>query len=651
MHGTYTGNVPANERLSIPALKMQDGPQGFRSTENTGGTGTSTAWPSALTIAASWDQDLLNRWATAMAEEFGAKGANMALAPGIGIARVPTAGRNFEYLCGEDPSLGAMLVRPVVRGIQDQGIIANAKHYINNEIETHRMLVSSNVDERTRFELYYPPFQAATEEGVLSVMCSYNRINDVYACQNEETLNHLREQLGFKGWVVSDWTATKSTAKSLHAGMDMEMPIGVFYSSLKLEISLKAGEISMEEIDKSVYRVLYAMKAIGLFDRAPSGDPMANVTSDAHNALAREISAKATVLLKNEGNVLPLIADTLGSCIAVFGDQNTISGGGSGSVSAPYVITTTQGLINALTSANSKTEVIYNAGTDLTEAASLAAQCSTAIVMATTTSCEGSDRKDLSLGNNQDELITTVAAANKRTIVALDVPGAVLMPWADLVPAILVAWMPGQEAGNALADILFGKVNPSARLPVTMPNKDNEIAFTKEEFPGTGFPPEAAYNEQLLIGYRWYDAMNVVPRFAFGHGLSYTSFEYKNLHVRKLSEKFSLARSMAKPELPSTPHVLVEFILQNTGAFDGAEVAQVYLQYPEAAKEPVRQLRTFTKQQLAKGESSTITLTLSKRDCSIWDVTSHRWQVVSGEYTVFVGASSRDLRLQATVTL
>lgn len=651
MHGTYTGNVPANTRLSIPALKMQDGPQGFRSTETTGGSGTSTAWPSALTIAASWDQDLLNRWATAMAEEFGAKGANMALAPGIGIARVPTAGRNFEYLCGEDPSLGAILVRPVVRGIQDQGIIANAKHFINNEIEEHRMLVSANVDERTRFELYYPPFQAATEEGVLSVMCSYNRINDVYACQNDETLGHLRKELGFKGWVVSDWTAAKSTAKSLHAGMDMEMPFGIFYSSLKLEAGLKSGEISMEDIDQSVYRVLYSMKAIGLFDRAPSGDPTANVTSDAHNALAREISAKATVLLKNDGSVLPLSADSLGSCIAVFGDQNTISGGGSGAVSAPYIITTTQGMINTLTEVNSKTEVIYNAGTDLTAAASLAAQCSTAIVMATTSSSEGSDRKDLSLGNNQDELISAIAVANKRTVVVLNVPGAVLMPWADLVPAILVAWMPGQEAGNAVADVLFGKVNPSARLPVTMPNKDNEIAFTKDEYPGSGFPPEAAYDEQLLIGYRWYDAMNVAPRFAFGHGLSYTSFEYKNLRVRKLSEKFSLARSMAKPELPSTPHVIIEFSLQNIGAFDGAEVAQVYLQYPEAAKEPVRQLRTFTKQQLAKGESSAIALTLSKRDCSVWDVTSHSWQVVSGEYTVYVGASSRDLRLQATILL
>lgn len=210
---------------------MQDGPQGFRSMDKTGGSGSSTAWPSAITIASSWDEDLLFRWSVAMAEEFRGKGADMALAPGIGIARVPNAGRNFEYLCGEDPTLGSKLVKNVVKGLQENGVIANAKHFINNEIETHRMLVSAEVNERVRFELYYPPFEAAAEAGVLSVMCSYNKVNDVYACQNNETLAHLRDYLGFNGWIVSDWTATKSTSQSLLAGIDMEMPIGISYSN------------------------------------------------------------------------------------------------------------------------------------------------------------------------------------------------------------------------------------------------------------------------------------------------------------------------------------------------------------------------------------------------------------------------------------
>jgi beta-glucosidase len=453
--GTYTGNI-VGVGLNIPALKMNDGPQGFRAMDRTGGDGTSTAWPSALTIAASWDTDLLYRWATAVAEEFAGKGANMALAPGIGIARVPTAGRNFEYLCGEDPILGAILVQPIVKGLQDNGIIADAKHYVNNEIESHRMLVSANVDERTRFELYYPPFQGAVDAGVLTVMCAYNRINDVYACNNEETLSHLRNVMGFKGWVVSDWTATKSTIGSLKAGMDMEMPYGIFYRAVNLEAKLAQGEITMEQIDRSVFRILNAMDKVGLFTRTPSGDPTANVTSEAHNQLAREIAAKSIVLLKNTNNLLPLQKESLGSCIAVFGDQSTVSGGGSGHVNPAYVISPAQGLTNALMGTDVK--VLYNDGSDLNAASDMAKQCSVAVVVVATSSSEGSDRDNLSFGGNQDKLVSTIAAVNSNTVVIMNAPGAVLMPWINEVPAALMAFMPGQEAGNTFADVLFGFV-------------------------------------------------------------------------------------------------------------------------------------------------------------------------------------------------
>jgi beta-glucosidase len=478
---------------------MQDGPQGFRTTTKTGGDGTTTAWPSALSIAASWDTSLLYKWAAAMATEFRDKGANVALAPGIGMARVANAGRNFEYLCGEDPVLGAKLVGSVVTGIQDQGIIANAKHWINNEIEDQRKKVSANVNERVRFELYYPPFQAAIDAGVLSAMCAYNRVNDVYACENPETLSHLKDTLGFQGWVMSDWTATHSTTDSVLAGLDQEMPIGLYYSQNRLESALDQGQINMTNIDNSVGRILTSMYAIGLFDRDPVGDPMANVTSEAHNQLAREIAAKSTVLAKNDENLLPLYL--LGECVAVFGDETTVSGGGSGHVNPAYVITPAQGIANALV--GTSTQVIYNAGTDLAEVTKLAQQCGTAVVVVATTSSEGSDRANLSLGNGQDELVTTVAAANPRTIVSVRSPGAVLMPWVDQVPAVLLSWLGGQEAGNGLADVLFGKVNPSARTPVTMPNKDNEVGFTEAEYPGVGTPPEATYLEELLIGYRY----------------------------------------------------------------------------------------------------------------------------------------------------
>lgn len=439
-------------------------------------------------------------WAQAMATEFKDKGANVALAPGIGIARVANAGRNFEYLCGEDPTLGASLVGSVVTGIQDTGVIANAKHWVNNEIEEDRKKVSANVNERVRFELYYPPFQAAIDAGVLSVMCAYNRVNDVYACENNETISQLKDTMGFQGWVMSDWTATHSTVQSVKAGMDQEMPVGLYYSENHLENALNSGEIEMAQIDSSVQRILTSMYAIGLFDTPAGGDPMANVTSDAHNKLAREIAATSTVLAKNDGDLLPLSKDSLGECVAVFGDQTTVSGGGSGHVNPAYVITPTQGIQNALVGTN--TEVIYNAGTDPNEVLALAQKCSVAVVVVATTSCEGSDRPNLSLGNGQDDLVTTVLAGNPRTIVSVRSPGAVLMPWASQVPAVLLSWLPGQEAGNALADVLFGDVNPSARSPVTMPNKDNEVGFSEAEYPGVGHPPEATYLEGLLIGYR-----------------------------------------------------------------------------------------------------------------------------------------------------
>jgi len=479
---------------------MQDGPQGFRTTKKTGGDGTTTAWPSALSIAASWDAGLMYNWANAMATEFKMKGANVALAPGIGMARVANAGRNFEYLCGEDPTLGASLVGSVVKGIQDTGIIANAKHWVNNEIEEKRKHVSANVDERVRYELYYPPFQAAIDAGVLSVMCAYNKINNVYACENPETIGQLKGDMGFQGWVMSDWTATHSTGASVRAGMDQEMPLGLWYSEKQLDKALESGDIDIQNIDNSVLRILTSMYEIGLFDNAPVGDPMANVTSDAHNKLAREIAATSTVLAKNAGDILPLNKDALGECVAVFGDETTVSGGGSGHVNPAYVITPAQGIANAI--AGTKTEVIYNAGTDPNEVLALAQKCTYAVVVVATSSSEGSDRENLSLGNGQDELVTTVLAANPRTIVSVRSPGAVLMPWASEVPAVLLSWLPGQEAGNALADVLFGSVNPSARSPVTMPNKDNEVGFSKAEYPGVGDPPQAEYLEGLLIGYR-----------------------------------------------------------------------------------------------------------------------------------------------------
>lgn len=580
-----------------------------------------------------------------MSDEFQKKGANIMLAPGIGIARVPTAGRNFEYLCGEDPTLGSIIVKDVVKGFQANGMVANAKHFINNEIEDHRQLVSSNVDERVRRELYYPPFEAASDAGVLSVMCAYNRVNDVHACQNNETLADLK-QMGFKGWVMSDWMATHSTTQSLKAGLDQEMPFGLHFSQKSLKSKLEAGEISETDIDNSVLRILTAMYTSGMFDRPVSGDPLANVTSDSHNALAREIAAKSAVLLKNEGSVLPLDSSNLGDCIAVFGDEKTVSGGGSGHVNPAYVITPKDGIAAALAKVGSSTKVIYNSGSDLSAAQSLAQQCNTAVVVVATNACEGSDRKDLSLGDEQNALVSTVAANNKRTIVAVNTPGAVLLPFTSEVSAMLINWLPGQEAGNALADVLFGLVNPSGRLSVTLPNKENEVGFSKRQYPGIGFPPEAYYTEELLIGYRWYDANDVNPLYPFGHGLSYTTFDYQ-----AISGKFNRISSKVKSDRAAETVGTVSLTITNTGKFEGAEVAQLYVQYPKLAQEPPKQLRNFQKISLKPNESKVVQFTVTDRDIAIWNSDADAWEVKSGVYNFFVGASSRDIRLTTSLTV
>lgn len=633
--GDYTGTIAGNERLGIPTILMQDGPQGFRTHESVGGYGTTTQWPSALTVAASWDVKLLNKWATAMGEEFRDKGANVALGPGMGIARVPTAGRNFEYLCGEDPSFCGPLVEAVVSGIQKTGVIANAKHFINNEIENDRQQVSSNVDERTRFELYYPPFEAAAKAGVLSVMCSYNRINDIYACENPDTLNHLRKNLGFEGWVMSDWWATMSTSPAVKAGLDQEMPYGYWFQQSNLTNALSTGEINEADVDQSVLRILTAMYSIGLFDHPPVGDRMANVTSDAHNQVARETAAKATVLLKNTNNILPLNKQELGTCVAVIGDEVTTGGGGSGSVEPPYQITPQQGIRNALVGTN--TQVLYASGLDVSAAQSLASSCDTTVLVVATNSGEGSDRETLSLGETQDTLVRSILAANPRTIVDVRTPGAVLMPWSNDVPAILISWMGGQEAGNALADVLFGVVNPSARLPVTMPNKDNEVAFTAEQYPGVGTPPEATYSEELLIGYRWYETKGVKPNFPFGFGLSYTTFVYSNLHV------------VAVPVTDNSEIIAkVSATLTNSNDREGSEIAQLYVQYPSEAKEPPKQLRQYQKINLRPHGSWSFVFYLTKRDISIWNSDVHAWEIVPGDYKMMIGSSSADIHLTGT---
>ena len=772
--GGYVGHVPGIPRLGIPALNLQDGPAGVA-----GGALSVTAFPSPLTVAASWDTTLMEQYGVAMAEEERAKGANVQLGPMMNIDRVPVAGRNFEGY-GEDPYLSAQMAAATVRGIQSTGVIATAKHFIDNEQEVQRTAISSEIDIRTQHEIYLPPFKASVQAGVGAVMCSYNRINGVYACEDPDTQNTLlKGELGFTGWIMSDWGATHSLAESALAGLDMEMPSGVHYGLLKAAID--AGQLPHSRLDDMVLRILTPMFQTGLFEHGPTGSIGLNAQTDAHKKISRDAAAQSMVLLKNDNAVLPLDSARIHS-IAVFGaaadEAPVIVGGGSGRVGPPYTISPLQGITdragNVITvryfTANtavghpipaatfhtstkatglqaqyfnspdlSGSPVItgtdpnidfnwqgaapaagvepsrwsvrwsgsftpsvsgrYNLGLtsagdsrlyvddkltidnpgdqpsqavlvkrrftagqahtlrveyspaagaaaihltwstpddDLNvEAVAVAAQADVAIVVVGTVSSEGADRQDLNISD--EPLIRAVSAANAHTVVVVYNPAQVLLPWADQVPAILVGWIPGQEAGNALADVLFGDVNPSGKLPVTYARNETDYpANTPEMYPGVD--GRVLYSEGLQVGYRYFDSQNITPLYPFGHGLSYTTFEYAGLAI-------SPATTAADGS------VTVSINVKNSGKRAGSEVAQLYLGFPSESGEPPSQLKGFQKIALQPGEMKPVTFTLSPETFSFWSAGLGAWMAYPGPYRVMVGASSRDIRLSGTFTV
>jgi len=650
----YVGHTSANERLNIPPLNMHDGPQGYR----THGApniqeGTATSFPGGMAMAATWDDGALYDWGVAMGKEFRMKGGNVQLGPGFNLVRAPLNGRNFEYTVGEDPYLGYRLAKPVVAGIQNQNVIACAKHWVVNSQEDHRMDGSEDVDERTLFEVYYPPFEGAVEAGVGSVMCSYQKINGIYSCENNETLaGHLKTDLQFDGFVMSDWGATHSP--SFRQGLDQEMPFGIQTNDLALAFSPETA--SDDDIDQAVHRILRTMFKVGLFDQPATTWDKAkaykNVTTAESQSVARELGVKSTVLLKNDGNVLPL---PKGSKIALIGfaadNARPLSyGHGSGEVPPSYYVSPLEGILAA---AGDGAEVTFDKGTDLQKAATLAKDADYAIVFVGSSATEGADRLSLSLDNscevstfgqtlpcdgndaNQNGMIDAVAGANPNTIVVLSIPGAVVMKWSPTVPAILTNFMPGEQVGNALADILFGKENPAARLPITMPNGFNDLEFQQAQWPGVYSPDGTThftYSEKLLVGYRFYEEhkINFTTGFPFGHGLSYTSFTYSDLDVTKRG----------------TGEFSVTIQVTNVGKVPGADIPQLYLSFPSSAGEPALQLKGFQKTaKLMPGESQQVTLHMPPRAFSIWNIEQHKWAMVTGTFVAHIGASSRDLRL------
>jgi beta-glucosidase len=658
------GYVPGIPRLGIPALQMSDAAYGVRVSGENGRY--STALPSDIAGAATWDLAGAYEYGALIGRELRAQGYNMGLGGGVNLTREPRDGRTFEYM-GEDPILAGKMVASAIKGLQDQHVIGDIKHYALNDQESGRNAVNVNIDKRAARESDLLAFEIGVlDSNVGAVMCSYNRVNGDYACENKYLLTDvLKNDWKFKGFVLTDWGGAHSTEKASAAGLDHEQPGWIFYGDA-LKKAVESGKVPQSEFDDHVQRILRAMFATGVID-----DPPQKSVVDVERGfeVARTLEEQAIVLLKNDHEQLPLAVSKVHS-IAIIGphaDVGMISGGGSAQVDPPVgnaILPPGKGQTrwlepvwfptSPLKSIRAKVpgaSVHFDSGADPEKAASLAAKADVAIVFAYQWESEDMDLPTLSLPENQDSLISKVAAANPHTVVVLETGGPVTMPWAGQVSAILEAWFAGSKGSDAVANILFGDVNPSAKLPVTFPRSDADLPHPtivkppRESVPdntnpepwkqiAAGLPPfQVTYDEGVKVGYKWYDAEKKPVLFPFGHGLSYTTYSYSNLKV----------------EPGKTPRVT--FTVKNTGKRAGAEVAEIYASLPASAAEPPKRLVGWSKVTLKPGESKEVTVEIEPKYLSIFNVEQNGWQLLPGEYGFMVGGSSQNLPLKQTVNL
>jgi beta-glucosidase len=633
------GFAPGIPRLGILDIQMTDGRSGVG--RGAGRGRYATALPSALALAATWDLRLARDFGALLGKECRELGFHVSLGGTANLVRDPRNGRNFECF-GEDPILIGKMMAQELKATQDQGVVANINRYALNDQETGRMGYNVLMDKRIMRETDLLAFEIAIKESeVGTVMGAYSRLNGEFCCQSSYLLNELlKKTWGFKGWVMSDWGATHSTVPSVLAGFDQEMP-GDKFLGAALKVAVEKGEVPLPRLDDMVHRILRTEFALGALDEPRPPKPVNPFTGA---EVAQRAAEASLVLLKNADGLLPLKSAGVSSLAVIGGhaDAGVLSGGGSDQVDAAggNAVPGGPGIwhpsspLKAIRAKAPKAKVEYDPGTDAAAAAKLASASDVAIVFVHQHTTEGRDVPNLSLPDNQDQLVTQVAAANRRTIVVLETGGPVTMPWIGEVAAAIEAWYPGIRGGEAIASVLFGDVNPSGKLPVTFPKSEADLpevqlpGSTPAPEPGAGDTPgrrtapssfDIHYAEGLKVGYKWFDAEGKQPLFPFGFGLSYTAYAYS--------------------DLKTTPgkDVQVSFRVANTGEVAGEEITQVYVALPDSAGEPPKRLLAWEKVALSPGETKTVNLKIDPLGLSVFNADKDQWEILPGRYTISVG--------------
>lgn len=671
-------------RLGIPELWCTDGPHGIRPEvywnrwDQAEWTNDScTAYPALTCLAATWNPEMSALYGKSIGEEARYREKDVLLGPGVNIYRTPLNGRNFEYM-GEDPYLASRMVVPYIQGVQENGVAACVKHFALNNQESYRLCTDVSVDDRALHEIYLPAFKAAVQEGgAWSIMGAYNKYKGQHCCHNRYLLNDiLKRDWGFDGAVISDWGGTHDTKEAVEYGLDLEfgtwsdgmstnpaIAYDQYYLAAPYREMIERGEASEELLDDKVRRVLRLNFRTAMNSRKPFG----SLNSPEHHAAARRIAGEGIVLLKNDGKVLPIDPQQTKKLLVV--GENAIKGmtigGGSSSLKVQREYTPLEGIVAA---AGDRMEVVYERGylghlatsyngvdskqnlSDDRSAAELIADAVAAAREADAVlfigglnkawgqDAEGGDRREMGLPYGQDSLIEALAEANPRTAVVFVSGNAVAMPWIDRVPAVVQGWFGGSQAGLALADVLFGEVNPSGKLPFTFPRRlEDNSAHALGEHPGTR--DSVRYREGIFVGYRWHERQRIAPLFAFGHGLSYTTFDYANVRA----DRKTLSRS---------GRIRVSVDVTNTGDRAGKEVVQLYIGDRESAlPRPVKELKGFSKVSLEPGETRTVSFEITPEALQYYDDATGLWTAEEGIFDAWVGAASDDIRGSVEFTL